>query len=73
MIHLDTLDEGRSAGLYCDKRREWLSQRLQEAKLHDVVDAGEEQADQGKFDGGRHVARQGRCVQAISVALIQSR
>jgi 3',5'-cyclic AMP phosphodiesterase CpdA len=31
LIFLDTLDEGRSAGLYCDQRRAWLSRRLQEA------------------------------------------
>ncbi len=30
-LFLDTLDEGRSPGLYCDKRRAWLAQRLRDA------------------------------------------
>ena len=30
-ICLDTLDEGRPEGLYCEQRRQWLSQRLREA------------------------------------------
>ncbi len=28
---LDTLDQGKSGGLYCESRREWLRQRLQES------------------------------------------
>ncbi len=59
LIFLDTLDEGRSAGLYCDKRREWLSQRLQEAKPdpvylfmhHPPFDIGIPSLDKIKLDG----------------------
>jgi 3',5'-cyclic AMP phosphodiesterase CpdA len=59
LIFLDTLDEGRSAGLYCDKRREWLSQRLREAKPdpvylfmhHPPFDIGIPSLDKIKLDG----------------------
>lgn len=30
-IFMDTLDEGNSAGAYCEKRRQWLTRRLREA------------------------------------------
>ena len=31
LLFLDTLDEGRSAGTYCERRRRWLADRLAEA------------------------------------------
>ncbi|MEE8286033.1 MAG: phosphodiesterase [Gammaproteobacteria bacterium] len=59
LIFLDTLDEGRSDGLYCDKRRAWLSRRLQEAKPdpvylfmhHPPFDIGIPSLDRIKLDG----------------------
>ena len=36
LIFLDTLDEGRSAGVYCEKRRQWLMRRLHEANSDPV-------------------------------------
>lgn len=30
LLFLDTLDEGKSAGIYCERRRRWLSDRLAE-------------------------------------------
>lgn len=31
LLFLDTLDQGQGSGLYCERRREWLWQRLQES------------------------------------------
>jgi len=31
LVFLDTLDEGKSSGIYCNRRRQWLVDRLQEA------------------------------------------
>jgi 3',5'-cyclic AMP phosphodiesterase CpdA len=36
LLFLDTLDEGRSAGLYCDRRCRWLSNRLTEVGSESV-------------------------------------
>ena len=59
LIFLDTLDEGRSAGIYCEKRHQWLAQRLQEANSdpiylfmhHPPFDIGIPSLDKIKLDG----------------------
>ena len=59
LIFLDTLDEGRSAGVSHSKRRQWLTQRLQEANSdpvylfmhHPPFDIGIPSLDNIKLDG----------------------
>ena len=59
LLFLDTLDEGRSAGLYCDRRCRWLSNRLIEAGSnpiylfmhHPPFDIGIPSLDRMKLDG----------------------
>lgn len=60
LIFLDTLDEGRSPGVYCEKRRQWLTRRLHEAKSdpvylfmhHPPFDIGIPSLDNIKLDDG---------------------